>query len=228
MRLAIYAKPCGYDKSKKGYHDGSVSKGPMPRGRYASINSPATELDNESDGELGELEEMRETEFVGDVDAAASGWSSAGEQTQEESGTGSLVGAVDVLVRVGKRTLDGKDGGVSGLLPGGVIAASVTALGLDVRNREVLLDQSLVELRQLVVGEIGDDADFLPGSPLDPGGHVELAHSDDLDTAGPVVLGDGLGAQKTSLLNNRECHPWVIKQRLNGPQQNTSGTRQYG
>ena len=30
---------------------------------------PATELDGESDGELGELEEVREAEFVGDVDA---------------------------------------------------------------------------------------------------------------------------------------------------------------
>jgi len=38
--------------------------------RVTPIKSPATELDNESDGELGELEKMRETEFVGDVDAA--------------------------------------------------------------------------------------------------------------------------------------------------------------
>ena len=81
-----------------------------------------------------------------------------------------------------------------------MIAASVTALGLDVRDGKILLDQSLVELGQLVVGEIGDDADFLPGPPLDPGGHVELAHGNDVDTAGPVVLGDGLGAQETGLL----------------------------
>ena len=47
----------------------------LRRGRFdelkrLSINSPATELDGESDGELGELEEMRETEFVRDVHAA--------------------------------------------------------------------------------------------------------------------------------------------------------------
>ena len=81
-----------------------------------------------------------------------------------------------------------------------MIAASITALGLDIRNREILFDQSLIKLGQLVIGEIGDDADFLPRSPLDPGGHVELAHGDDLDTTVPVVLGDGLRAQETSLL----------------------------
>ena len=56
-----------YDKSKKGYHD-SVSKGPD-----TLIKSPATKLNDESDGELGELEEMRETEFIGNIDAAARG-----------------------------------------------------------------------------------------------------------------------------------------------------------
>jgi len=35
-----------------------------------SIESPTTKLDGESDGEFGELEEMSETEFVGDVDTA--------------------------------------------------------------------------------------------------------------------------------------------------------------
>jgi len=34
-----------------------------------SIESPTTKLDSESDGKLGELEKMRETEFIGDVDA---------------------------------------------------------------------------------------------------------------------------------------------------------------
>ena len=49
------------------------------------IQSPTTELDSESDGELGELEEMRETEFVGDVDAAT-GMSSTRKKMQRESG----------------------------------------------------------------------------------------------------------------------------------------------
>ena len=84
-----------------------------------------------------------------------------------------------------------------------MIAASVTALSLDVRNREVLFDQSLVELCQLVIGKVGDDADFLSGSPLDPGGHVELAHSDDFDTASLVVLSNGLGTQEAGLLKTR-------------------------
>lgn len=101
---------------------------------------------------------------------------------------------MDVMVRVGKRALDGEDGGVPSLLPRSVVAASVAALGLNVRNGEILLDQSLVELGQLVVGEVCDDADFLPGSPLDPSGHVELAHGDNLDTLGFVVVGDCLRA----------------------------------
>ena len=108
---------------------------------------------------------------------------------------------MDIVVRVGECALDGEDSGVSSLSPRSVIAASVATLGLDVRNREILIDQSLVELGQLVVGEICDNADFLPGTPLDPSGHVELAHSDNIDTAGFVVLCDGLGTQETSLLN---------------------------
>ena len=80
---------------------------------------------------------------------------------------------------------------ISSLLPG-VIAANVTALGLDVRSRETLTEQSLVELRQPVAGKIDDGADFFPDSPLDPGGRVELAHSDNLDTVSLAVLGDGL------------------------------------
>ena len=55
-------------------------------------------------------------------------------------------------------------------------------------------------LRQLVVGEVSDDANFLQNPPFDPGGRVELAHSDDLDTASLVVLGDGSGAKETSPL----------------------------
>jgi len=35
-----------------------------------AIGSPATELNGESDGELGELEHVRKTEFVRDIDAA--------------------------------------------------------------------------------------------------------------------------------------------------------------
>ena len=76
-----------------------------------------------------------------------------------------------------------------------MITASVAALGLDVGNRKILLDQSLVELGQLSVGEVCDDADFHSGAPLDPGSHVELAHGNDVDTTGFVVPGDGLGAQ---------------------------------
>jgi len=36
----------------------------------APVKSPATELNGESDGELGELEHVRETELVRDIDAA--------------------------------------------------------------------------------------------------------------------------------------------------------------
>ena len=50
----------------------------MQRVRDAPVEPPATELNNESDGKLGELEEMRETELVGDVDAAVRGRSSEG------------------------------------------------------------------------------------------------------------------------------------------------------
>jgi len=38
--------------------------------RVTLTKLPATELDSKSDSELGELEEMRETELVGDVNAA--------------------------------------------------------------------------------------------------------------------------------------------------------------
>ena len=51
------------------------------------------------------------------------------------------------------------DSGVSSPPPG-----SVTAPGFDVIDRRILLGQSLVGLGQLVVGEMGDDADFLLGS----------------------------------------------------------------
>jgi len=109
-----------------------------------------------------------------------------------------------MVVRVYERALDGvEDSGVSSLLPRGVIAASVTALGLDVRDGEVLFDQSLVELRQLAIGVVCDNPDFFSSTLLDLGGHVELAHRDDLDTidtTGLVVIGDGLGTQEASLL----------------------------
>jgi len=134
-----------------------------------------------------------------------------------------------MLVRVGERALDGEDSGVSNPLPRGVIAASVTAPGLDVRDGEVLFNQSLVELRQLAIGVVCDHPDFLSSTLLDPGGHVELAHRDHLDTTGLVVVGDGLGAQETSLLNT-----FVSTARSNiddgggGPRRSTSGTRQCG
>lgn len=82
-----------------------------------------------------------------------------------------------------------------------MVAAGVTALSLHIRNREILLDQSLVELGKLRVCEVCDDADFLLGSPLDPSGHIELAHGDNFDTTGLVVSGNGLGAQEATLLN---------------------------
>ena len=58
----------------------------------------------------------------------------------------SLIARVDMVIRVGERALDGEDDEVSNLLPRSVVTASVTTLVLDVRNREVLFDQSLVEL----------------------------------------------------------------------------------
>ena len=108
---------------------------------------------------------------------------------------------MNITIRVGERALDGKDGGISSLLPRGVITASVTTLGLHVRNGEVLVDQSLIEVGQLRVSIVRDDADFLSSSLLDPSGHVELAHGDDVDTTGFVILGDGLRTQETSFLN---------------------------
>ena len=110
-----------------------------------------------------------------------------------------------------------------------MITASIAALGLDVRNREVLLDQPLVELRQLLVGKVSDNADFLSSTPLNPGGHVELAHSNDLDTAGLVVLGDCLGTQETTFLNTPMSSTHDNKDNgWDGPQRNTSGTRRCG
>jgi len=51
-----------------------------------SIQSPTAKLDSESDSELGELEKMRETEFVGDIDAATGKMSSTRKKTQRETG----------------------------------------------------------------------------------------------------------------------------------------------
>ena len=136
---------------------------------------------------------------------------------------------MDIVVRVGERALDGEDSGVSMLLPRGVIAASITALGLDVRDGEVLFNQSLVELRQLVIGVVCDHPDFLSGTLLDPGGHVELAHRDHLDTTSLVVIGDGLGAQETTLLNEfMSTVRGNIDDGGGRPRQSTSGTRRCG
>jgi len=112
---------------------------------------------------------------------------------KRETGGSLLTSGADVVVRSKDSSLDVK---VSGLLRS-VIAASVTALGLDVRNGEVLLSQPLVGLRQLV----GNDPDFLSSTLLDPGGHVELTHCDNPDTVDLVVISDGLGTQETSLLD---------------------------
>jgi hypothetical protein len=49
-----------------------------------------------------------------------------------------------------------------------------TYLGLDVRDGKVPVDESLVELGDVRVDKVGDDADGLLTSGLDVGGHVEL------------------------------------------------------
>ena len=82
-----------------------------------------------------------------------------------------------------------------------MIAASVTAQGFCVRDGEVLVDQRLVELGQPVVGVVSDDANFFPRSFLDPSGHVELAHGNDFDTVGFVVVRNGLGTKEAGFLN---------------------------
>ena len=118
---------------------------------------------------------------------------------EEDTRDSLLKSSVDMGVRVRERALDGEDSGVSNLLPRSVITASVTTPGLNVMNGEVLFNRSLVELRQLAIGVVCDHPDFLSSTLLDPGGHFKLAHRDHLDTPGLVVIGDGLGTQKTSL-----------------------------
>jgi hypothetical protein len=147
---------------------------------------------------------MRETEFVGDVNATMEirdSKVSKGDEHGRRKGNILLIGAVNEVVRVRECALDGEDGRVSSLLPRSVVTAGVTALGLHVRNRKVFLNQSLVELCQLGVGEVRDDPNFLPSSFLHPGSHVELTHGDNLDAAGLVVVGNGLGTQKSGFLN---------------------------
>lgn len=61
--------------------------------------------------------------------------------------------------------------------------------------------QSLVELCRLAIGAVRDGPDLLSSTLLDLGSHVKLAHRDDLDTPGFVVIGDDLGTQVISLLN---------------------------
>ena len=112
-----------------------------------------------------------------------------------------LINGANMIVRVCERALNGKDSRISSLLPRSVIIAGVTALGLHVRNREIPVDQLLVDLGKLWVCEVRDNANFLASSLLDPSGHVELAHGDDFDIVGSVVFGNGLGAQETSLLD---------------------------
>ena len=206
-----------------------IVKAPIHRAETLSIKLPATELDSESDGELGELEHMRETEFVRDVEAAMGGQYQRGRKCNKKAEGDLLVGSVDIVVRVGERALDGKDGGVSSLPPRSVVTAGVTTSGLDVRNGEVFFNQFLVELGQLVVGVVRDDADFLSSSPLDPGGHIELAHGNDIDTTVPVVPGDSLGAQETSLLNTFVSSACDNEDDgKDGPRRSTSETRRCG
>jgi len=61
-------------------------KGSIQWAETLSIKLPATKFDNESDGELGELEKVRETEFVGDVDAATREITSTGKKAREVNG----------------------------------------------------------------------------------------------------------------------------------------------
>lgn len=61
-------------------------KGSIRWAETFSIKLPATELDNESDSELGELEKVRETKFVRDVDAATREVTSTGKKAQEVNG----------------------------------------------------------------------------------------------------------------------------------------------
>ena len=58
MRLMmIHAKPCSMHTPKKDVTLTTYYRMFDPASRVTSIKSPATELDSESDGELGELEE---------------------------------------------------------------------------------------------------------------------------------------------------------------------------
>ena len=59
---------CRTRPRKKG--DSRSSKARYNGSENALIKLPAAELDGEGDGELGELEEMRETELIRDVDTA--------------------------------------------------------------------------------------------------------------------------------------------------------------
>ena len=134
-----------------------------------------------------------------------------------------------MVIRVLECALDGEDSRVSGLLPRCMITASVATLGLDERDGEVLFDQVLVELGQLAVGVVRDDANFFSSSSFDPGSHIELAHGDNVDATGLVVRGDCLGTQQSGLLNMSVSSARDGRDdRRNGPQQNTSGTQQYG
>jgi hypothetical protein len=72
--------------------------------------------------------------------------------------------------------------------------------GLDGRDVEVGLDEVPVELGEGGVDKVLDDTNALSRALLDPGGHVHLQHSADLDALLLVRLGDGLRAEGTALL----------------------------
>ena len=106
------------------------------------INSPATGLDSEGDSELGELEHMRETEFVRDVDAT----------TEEATSTR----RENAALKPGWLTRWQCEYGYSSSgMRSRVSMVKITGY--------LLFDQVLVELCQLAV-VAGDNANFLSSS----------------------------------------------------------------
>jgi len=133
---------------KNEYHD-IVSKGPMQGARHSNhqLKSSVTKATGE----------MRETELVGDVDEELRG--DHQQRSKCRSRKAVIAHSLSLWMFWFELANEFSDSGVSSPSPG-----SVTALGLDVVNRKILLGQSLVGLGQLVVSEMGDDADFLLGN----------------------------------------------------------------
>jgi len=73
--------------------------------------------------------------------------------------------------------------------------------------------------RQLNIGIVGDDTEFLSNTLLDPSGRVELVPGDDFDIGtGLVAIGSGLGTQETDLLNMFVSSVCDNKDGVAGPQ----------